>query len=119
NYEIAVYSPAEKKETHRRNWVQMSTPVIEPVVQIQPEITPIPLMQLATAFWAFKTLATAVDMDLFTHLSSSPMSAPELGPWFNIEERPPEMLLTGCPGLFLLQEQDGRLRNNAYAETSL
>src|SRR5207253_7097471 len=76
--------PKRKKRTGETG-VQMSTPVVEPIVQIQPEITPIPLMQLATAFWAFKTLATAVDMDLFTHLSSSPMSAPELARWFNIE----------------------------------
>jgi len=76
-------------------------------------------MQLATAFWAFKTLATAVDMDLFTHLSSSPMSAPELGRWFNIEERPAEMLLTGCAGLELLEKQDGRYRNTPLADTFL
>jgi len=114
------YTPLPKRKKHTgETGVQMSTPVIEPVVQIQPEITPIPLMQLATAFWAFKTLATAVDMDLFTHLSSSPMSAPELGRWFNIEERPAEMLLTGCAGLGLLEKQDGRYRNTPLADTFL
>src|SRR5438309_12060882 len=85
----------------------------------EPDITPIPLMQLATAFWGFKTLATAVDMDLFTHLSSSPMSASELARWFNIEERPAEMLLTGCAGLGLLEKQDGRYRNTPLADTFL
>jgi len=39
----------------------------------KPDITPIPLMQLATAFWGFKTLSTAIDMDLFTRLEASPM----------------------------------------------
>ena len=57
--------------------ILMSTSIVETKVEILPEITPIPLMQLATSFWAFKTLATAVDMDLFTHLSTSPMNAPE------------------------------------------
>ncbi len=66
----------------------MNTSIVQPKVEIRPEITPIPLMQLATAFWAFKTLATAVDMDLFTHISTSPMNAPETAQWFNIEERP-------------------------------
>ena len=97
----------------------MSTSSVEATVKIQPEITPIPLMQLATAFWGFKTLATAVDMDLFTHLSSSPMSASELARWFNIEERPAEMLLTGCAGLGLLEKQVGRYRNTPLADTFL
>jgi 3-hydroxy-5-methyl-1-naphthoate 3-O-methyltransferase len=83
------------------------------------EVTPIPLMQLATAFWAFKTLATAVDMDLFTHLSTSPMNAPEMARWFNIEERPAEMLLTGCASLGLLEKQDGRYRNSSLGQQFL
>ena len=37
----------------------MSTSSVEATVKIQPETTPIHLMQLATAFWAFKALATA------------------------------------------------------------
>jgi hypothetical protein len=101
--------------------VDMSTSIVQTKVAILPEITPIPLMQLATAFWAFKTLATAVDMDLFTHLSTSPMDAPETARWFNIDERPAEMLLTGCAGLGLLDKdkQDGRYRNSPLAETFL
>jgi 2-polyprenyl-3-methyl-5-hydroxy-6-metoxy-1,4-benzoquinol methylase len=99
----------------------MSTSNSPTKVEISPEITPIPLMQLATAFWAFKTLATAVDMALFTHLSTSAMNAQETARWFNIEERPAEMLLTGCAGLGLLERdnQDGRYRNSPLAETFL
>ena len=82
-------------------------------------IIPIPLMQLATAFWAFKTLATAVDMDLFTRLAATPMTAPELARWFRIEERPAEMLLTGCAGLGLLGKQNGRYCNTPLAEEFL
>ena len=83
------------------------------------DVTPIPLMQLATAFWGFKTLSTAVDMDLFTQLEVSPMNAPELARWLNIEERPAEMILTGCAGLGLLSKQNGRYRNTPLAETFL
>ena len=97
----------------------MSTSIVQTKSEILPEITPIPLMQLATAFWAFKTLATAVDMDLFTRLSTSPMNAPETARWFNIDERPAEMLLTGCAGLGLLDKTDGRYHNSALAETFL
>src|SRR2546430_16449784 len=97
----------------------MGVTVAEFKHQPEPDITPIPLMQLATAFWAFKTLATAVDMDLFTRLSTSPMNAPETARWFNIDERPAEMLLTGCAGLGLLDKTDGRYHNSALGETFL
>jgi hypothetical protein len=78
-------------------------------------------MQLATAFWAFKTLSTAVDMSLFTQFSTSPMTAREMADWFNIEERPAEMLLTGCASLGLLEKdpQTGRYRNSPLSETFL
>src|ERR1700730_16563557 len=99
----------------------MGTSIAEPKQESHAAITPIPLMQVATAFWAFKTLATAVDMDLFTRLSATPMTAPETARWFRIEERPAEMLLTGCAGLGLLDKdkQDGRYRNSPLAETFL
>jgi hypothetical protein len=82
--------------------------------------TPIPLMQIATAFCGFKTLATAIDMDLFTRLSTSPMAAQEAAHWFRIEERPAEMLLlTGCAGLGLLCKQNGQYCNTPLAEQFL
>jgi hypothetical protein len=84
-----------------------------------PAITPIPLMQLATAFWGFKTLATAIDMDLFTRFATSPMTSQEFAQWFRIEERPAEMLLTGCAGLGLLHKQNGRYGNTPLAEKFL
>lgn len=97
----------------------MGTTLAELKHEPQPGITPTPLMQLATSFWAFKTLATAIDMDLFTRLSASPTTAPELAQWFRIEERPAEMLLTGCAGLGLLCKQNGRYCNTPLAETFL
>jgi len=97
----------------------MGISIAEPKHESHSVITPIPLMQLATAFWAFKTLATAVDMDLFTRLSSTPMTAGETAHWFRIEERPAEMLLTGCAGLGLLGKQNGRYSNTPLAEEFL
>jgi hypothetical protein len=35
-------------------------------------VTPVPLMQIATGFWAFKTLAAAHELDLFTRLAVLP-----------------------------------------------
>jgi 3-hydroxy-5-methyl-1-naphthoate 3-O-methyltransferase len=34
------------------------------------EITPSPLMQMATGFWVSKTLMSAVELDIFTKISS-------------------------------------------------
>ena len=42
------------------------------------ELTPIPLMQIITGFWAAKTLAVAVELDLFTTLAGTGTDAQEL-----------------------------------------
>ena len=97
----------------------MSDSVTEPRREPDSAITPIPLMELSTAFWAFKTLASAVDMDLFTRLAATPMTAAELAQLYRIEERPAEMLLTGCAGLGLLGKENGRYQNTPLAEKFL
>src|SRR5439155_11863152 len=63
--------------------------------------------------------STAVEMDLFTHLATSPMAASETAQWFTIHERPAEMLLTGCAGLGLLRKENGRYSNTPLAEKFL
>ena len=83
-------------------------------------VSPLPLMQLSTAFWGFKTLATAHELDLFTRFSGTPgTTARELAEVLNIDPRPAEMLLTGCAALGLLQKEDGRYCNTPLAETFL
>jgi SAM-dependent methyltransferase len=77
-------------------------------------------MQLSTAFWGFKTLATAHELDLFTRFSGTPgTTARELAEVLKIDPRPAEMLLTGCAALGVLQKQDGRYCNTPLAETFL
>jgi len=79
-------------------------------------LTPVPLMQLATAFWGFKTLAAAQELDLFTHVSiSGPCTCEELSQWLRIDRRPAEMLLTGCAALGLLEKDGGRYYNSPLA----
>ena len=42
-------------------------------------LTPVPLMQISTGFWAFKTLAAANELDLFTRLAGgAEMTADQL-----------------------------------------
>ncbi|WP_340537585.1 methyltransferase [Nocardioides sp. GXZ039] len=79
-----------------------------------------PLMELATGFWASKTLAAAHEMDLFSSLSrDGETTAAALAEREGIEQRPAEMLLTGCASLGLLEGTGGRYRNSALAEEYL
>lgn len=83
-------------------------------------LSPVPLMQLATGFWAFKTLAAAHELDLFSRLSGTAgTTTRELADALAIEARPAEMLLTGCAALGLLEKNDDRYLNSALAEEFL
>lgn len=83
-------------------------------------LSPIPLMQITTGFWAFKTLAVAHEMDLFTSLAGGGgTTAADLAREHRIDARPAEMLLTGCAALGLLEKQNGSYRNSALAEEFL
>jgi hypothetical protein len=77
-------------------------------------------MQLTTGFWAFKTLAAAHELDLFSRLSGTTgTTAGALAEALAIDERPAEMLLTGCAALGLLEKNDGRYLNSPVAEEFL
>jgi hypothetical protein len=77
-------------------------------------------MQLSTGFWAFKTLAAAHELDLFTSLSGTGgTTAGELAETLGIARRPAEMLLTGCAAVGLLTKADSRYVNTPLAEEFL
>ncbi len=85
-----------------------------------PSPSPMPLMELATGFWAFKTLAAAHELDLFSSLSrDGGTTIAELAQREGIEQRPAEMLLTGCASLGLLESTRGRYHNSELAEEYL
>lgn len=82
--------------------------------------SPVPLMALSTAFWAFKTLAAAHELGLFEHLADGgSTTAAELADTLHLARRPAEMLLTGCAALGLLDKSGGRYFNNAASEAYL
>jgi hypothetical protein len=88
--------------------------------QAERVLTPAPLMQLTTGFWAFKTLAAAHELDVFSRLSDTGGQTPaELAAALAIDERPAGMLLTGCAALGLLDKRDGRYVNTPLAEEFL
>jgi hypothetical protein len=83
-------------------------------------ISPVPLMQLSTGFWAFKTLAAAHELDVFARLSrTGGMTIEEVAEELGVHRRPAEMLLTGCAALGLLDKQADRYRNSPVAEEFL
>jgi len=80
-------------------------------------LTPVPLMQISTGFWAFKTLAAANELDLFTRLAGGvELTADELASELRIEPRPAEMLATGCASLGLLERGEHGYRNTPLSE---
>jgi precorrin-6B methylase 2 len=82
--------------------------------------SPLPLMQLASGFWAFKTLAVAVELRLFDHVARNRgVTTASLASALGIDGRPAEMLLTGCAALGLLHKQRGRYHNTPLTDTYL
>lgn len=89
-------------------------------VQEKELLSPLPLMQLATGFWASKTLFAAHELDVFSRLSRNGGATPiKLAGELDIEERPAEMLLTACASLGLLEKRDERYTNSVLAEEYL
>lgn len=105
--------------------LSLITPVAErpfgrPATKASELPSAVPLMSLSTGFWAFKTLAAAHELDLFSYLSGSDgITTAELAKAFRLQPRPAEMLLTGCASLGLLEKVDGRYRNTALSEAYL
>lgn len=80
----------------------------------------VPLMALSTGFWAFKTLAAAHELDLFSRLANgAAVTVAELAEALGLHPRPAEMLLTGCAALGLLEKTDSRYRNTPLSEAYL
>lgn len=79
-----------------------------------------PLMSLVTGFWAAKTLATAHELELFTHLSgTSGVTIQECAMRYGLEQRPSEMLLTACAALGLLERHGEHYVNSPMSEEYL
>jgi precorrin-6B methylase 2 len=90
------------------------------MTEIAPTLSPAPLMQITSGFWAFKTLAAAEELGLFARLAGGrEVTSAEFARALGIHHRPAEMLLTGCASLGLLEVTNGRYRNSAVADEFL
>ncbi|MFI6663018.1 methyltransferase [Streptomyces sp. NPDC050523] len=76
-------------------------------------------MQLATGFWAAKTLACAVQINLFDRLSGREIGRHEVAKELRIEDRPAIALLTACTALGLLDKKGDLYRNSVLSEEFL
>lgn len=65
--------------------------------------SPDPIMQMATGFWASKTLMAAVELEVFTKLSSKAVTLSQFQNLLEIEFRPAEVLSTALVALGLLK----------------
>lgn len=83
-------------------------------------LTPTPIMQLVAGFWSFKTLAVAVELDLFTALAGGrSITTSGVQQEFGISARGADMLLAACASLGLLERAGDGYRNTALAEQFL
>lgn len=78
-----------------------------------------PLMELTTGFWAFKTLATAHELDLFTRLSDGGATPAEVSSQLGVPLKSAELLLAGCASLGLLDRAADRYVTTPLADTYL
>lgn len=77
------------------------------------------LMEIASGFWASKTLATAVELELFNHIPQEGIDIKGVSETLKIPFRPAEMLVIGCASLDLLIKRDSLYYNSALSEEYL
>lgn len=77
------------------------------------------LMQLAMSFLASKALHTAVQLEVFTHLSGKVLTLPEVSAAIGTLPGRLGKLLDVCIGLGLLERREGRYANSPMAEDCL
>ena len=81
------------------------------------QITPDKIMQIGMGFWASKTLLTAVNMKLFTHLSNNPMSGIKIKETLGLNKRSLFDFLDTIVALGFLN-RIGLLDDAVYSNTS-
>jgi hypothetical protein len=82
--------------------------------------TPEAILQLGTAFWASKTLLSAVELGVFTELAAAgPLEAEELRGKIGLHERSARDFFDALVALGMLEREDGRYGNTAETDLFL
>jgi hypothetical protein len=83
----------------------------------QIELDPSHIMQVGTGFWASKTMLSAVELELFTHLGADSMTGEQIGERLELHPRGIHDFLDTLVALRFLDREgdgsDGRYRNTA------
>ncbi|MBB5957453.1 8-O-methyltransferase [Saccharothrix tamanrassetensis] len=85
----------------------------------QEMVSPRPLIELGTGFWASKTLLSAVELGLFTVLASGPATEPELRAALDLHPRSSRDFLDSLVALGVLEREGDRYFNTAAADLYL
>ena len=82
-------------------------------------ITPEPILQLGLAFWGSKTLLSAVELGLFTHLATKPRSAETVSAELALHPRGVNDFLDALVSLGMLERHDDDYQNAPAADLFL
>ena len=83
------------------------------------QITPEPILQLGLGFWASKTLLSAVEVGLFTHLASGPRDAKTAAAELELHPRSVADFLDALVSLGMLERTGDEYSNSAAADLFL
>ena len=83
------------------------------------EVSPESILQVGTGFWASKTLLSAVELELFTHLAGHPQDLETLRARLGLHPRSARDFLDALVALGFLHRTDGVYRNTAVTDAFL
>ena len=82
-------------------------------------VTPEHIMQVGLGFWASKTLLSAIELELFTHLAKKPATLGEVQNRLALHQRSAQDFLDALVALGFLDRKDGVYRNTAATDLFL
>jgi len=83
------------------------------------QISPDPVFQMLTGFFASKTLMAAVEMDVFTKLDGRQVTGQELQQLLALESRPAQVFASALVSIGLLDSKNGKFSNSQISATFL
>ena len=83
------------------------------------QVTPEPILQLGLAFWGSKTLLSAVELGLFTHLAGEPRDAKTVAMELELHPRSVRDFLDALVSLGMLERMGDEYRNSAATDLFL
>ncbi len=83
------------------------------------EVSPESILQVGTGFWASKTLLSAVELELFTHLAGHPQDLETLRARLGLHPRSARDFLDALVALGFLHRTDGVYRNTGATDAFL